>query len=276
MPELDKTEQLHLISYSGGIGSAVSCLLAHERGLNYEIIFADTLIEDEDLYRFNNDIARITGKSINWISCNKNPWDVYIDERYIGNSKTAHCSQRLKTDIVREFINDYYIEQNPILILGMSIEEIERVERAKKNWLPIEVDSLLIRFNFNNRHRQEQLLSKYGIALPRLYSYGFPHNNCGGFCCRSGQTQFATLLHHFPERYQWHVEQEERAFNAIGPTARPFIRYTVNGELKYLRLSEFKQLVESGELTPPLYDYGGCACFIDEIQEYNDNLLRDA
>ncbi|MBM4296506.1 MAG: hypothetical protein FJ143_02065, partial [Deltaproteobacteria bacterium] len=102
MPELDKTEQLHLISYSGGIGSAVSCLLAHERGLNYEIIFADTLIEDEDLYRFNNDIARITGKSINWISCNKNPWDVYIDERYIGNSKTAHCSQRLKTDIVRE------------------------------------------------------------------------------------------------------------------------------------------------------------------------------
>lgn len=257
--------RLHVISYSGGIGSAVSCLLAHEHGLNYEIVFADTLIEDEDLYRFNRDIATAVNKDIVWLSCDMNPWDVFIKERFIGNSRTAHCSQRLKTDVVRDFIKNFYSDSNPILILGMSIEEQERIDRAKKNWSPTDVDSLLIRFRCNSRCSQEELLAKYNIPLPRLYSYGFPHNNCGGFCCRSGQTQFATLLKHFPERYQWHVEQEERAYNAIGPTARPFIRQTVNGELRYLRMSEFRTMVESGEITPPLYDYGGCACFVDEV-----------
>lgn len=258
-------EKLHLISYSGGIGSAVSCLLAHEHGLNYEIVFADTLIEDEDLYRFNRDISKATGKPITHLSCGMNPWDVYIKERYIGNSRTAHCSQRLKTDIVREYISDFHKGKEVVLILGMSLEEKERIERAKRNWHPTEVDSLLIRYKHNSRCMQEELLQKYNIQMPRLYSYGFPHNNCGGFCCRSGQTQFATLLKHFPDRYQWHVEQEERAFKAIGPTARPFIRQTVNGQLRYLRMSEFRELVESGQITPPLYDFGGCACFIDEV-----------
>jgi hypothetical protein len=258
-------KQLHIISYSGGIGSAVSCLLAHKYNLNYEVIFADTLIEDEDLYRFNNDIASVIGKQITWLSCGMNPWDVYVKERYIGNSRTAHCSQRLKTDVVREHICSFYATLNPVLILGMSLEEQERIERAKKNWAPIEVDSLLMRYKCNSRQHQEEMLAAYGIALPRLYSYGFPHNNCGGFCCRSGQTQFASLLKHFPERYQWHVEQEERAYKAIGATAKPFIRQTVNGELRYLRMSEFRSMVESGELTPPLYDFGGCACFIDEV-----------
>jgi hypothetical protein len=254
-----------VISYSGGIGSAISCLLAHEHNLDYEMVFADTLIEDEDLHRFTSDIEHAVGKQVTKLCCDMNPWDVYIKERYIGNSRTAHCSQRLKTDVVREYIAANYRPEDVTLILGMSIEEQERIERARKNWAPISVASLLIRYKMNSRQAQEEMLCRYGIAMPRLYGYGFPHNNCGGFCCRSGLTQFATLLKHFPDRYQWHVEQEERAFKAIGPTARPFLRHTVNGVLHYLRMSEFRDMVQSGKLTPPLYDYGGCACFVDEV-----------
>lgn len=111
------------------------------------------------------------------------------------------------------------------------------------------------------------MIQKYGIRLPRLYDMGFPHNNCGGFCVRAGQTQFATLLKHFPERYQWHVEQEELAYAAIGPTARPFLRKNIKGVTHYLKLSEFRSMIESGEITADPYEFGGCACFVDEVVE---------
>lgn len=258
------THRLHLISFSGGIGSAVSCLLAHEHNLNYEMLFADTGIEDEDLHRFSKDIENAVGKKIAWMSCGKNPWDVYAEKKYIGNSRTAHCSTVLKTEVVRQYIYDFYIDSNPILVLGMSLEEIERIERAKQKWKPVEVESLLIRYRCNSRQAQEEKIASYGIKLPRLYDYGFPHNNCGGFCCKAGLTQFATLLRHFPERFAWHEEQEDKTFKAIGATARPFLRKVIDGKTHYLRLSEFRKQIEAGQLDVPSYDYGGCSCFTDE------------
>ena len=69
------------ISFSGGMGSAVSALVAHEKGLEFNLIFADTLIEDEDLYRFNGDIARVTGKEIIHLKDGRTPWDVFQDKR---------------------------------------------------------------------------------------------------------------------------------------------------------------------------------------------------
>lgn len=257
----------YLISFSGGIGSAASLLLAHKHNLSYAAIFADTLIEDEDLYRFKWDIESYIGKEITTLTDGRTPWEVYIDERFIGNSRTAHCSQRLKTDIVRDYIKtNWGINDYPILVLGMSKEESERIDRAKIRWNPIPVDSLLVKYGLNSRCEMESLINDCGIKIPRLYDYGFPHNNCGGFCCRSGQTQFATLLKHFPERFAWHEEQEQIARQKIGPTARPFLRMTRNGKLQYITLREFRLLVESGELTPPLYDFGGCACFVDEVE----------
>lgn len=53
-----------IISFSGGIGSAAFALLALEHDLDFECVFADTLIEDEDLHRFNAEIERVIGKPI--------------------------------------------------------------------------------------------------------------------------------------------------------------------------------------------------------------------
>ena len=189
----------YVISFSGGVGSAATVLLAHKMKLKYTAVFADTLIEDEDLYRFMSDIERVT-KPIVKLKNGMTPWDVFVKERYIGNSRTAHCSQRLKTDVVREWMMENC--PNSTLVLGMSLEEHERIERAKKKWSPIKVTSLLIENNINSRCTIESLIHDQNIPLPRLYDYGFPHNNCGGFCCRAGLTQFATLLSVFPERFE--------------------------------------------------------------------------
>lgn len=51
----------HIVSYSGGIGSAITAdMICKEYGKdNVVLLFADTLIEDNDLYRFNIDVINL-------------------------------------------------------------------------------------------------------------------------------------------------------------------------------------------------------------------------
>lgn len=251
----------YIISSSGGLGSAISALICHMHKLDYEMVFADTLIEDEDLYRFLHDIERVTGKEIVWLKDGRTPWDVFIDNKFIGNSRIAHCSQELKTATIFKCMNEN-CQPSDKPVLGMDMSEIDRIERAQKNWHPREVVSLLNNFRIW-RHQYDAILKHFGLTKPRLYELGFPHNNCGGFCVRAGLKQFATLLKWFPKRFLFHENEEQRAIAAIGPTARPFLRYSENYKTEYITLREFRQLVEKGLFKPKLYEASGCACFVD-------------
>ena len=152
------------ISYSGGMGSAVSALVAHEQGLDFNLIFADTLIEDEDLYRFNNDVASACGKEIITLTDGRTPWDVYADKRWIGNTRTAHCSTELKTKPVQEWLKNNARPSDP-LVLGMEWSEQDRIERAQANWQPRPVVSLLNRYKIT-RPEFEPILKRHGIKKP--------------------------------------------------------------------------------------------------------------
>ena len=59
----EKPNMKHIISYSGGLGSAITAdFVCKQYGKeNVILLFADTLIEDKDLYRFNEDIIKLLG-----------------------------------------------------------------------------------------------------------------------------------------------------------------------------------------------------------------------
>jgi hypothetical protein len=102
-------------------------------------------------------------------------------------------------------------------------------------------------------------LKEMNIRIPKLYTMGFPHNNCGGFCVKTGQAQFKMLLEKMPERYKEHEEAQEKLFEQIG-SKRPFIRLIRKGKMNYLSLKEFREhLQRNGQID--MYDYGGCGCF---------------
>jgi len=250
------------ISFSGGMGSAVSALLAYEKDLDFNLIFADTLIEDEDLYRFNKDIAKAVGKEIITLTDGRTPWDVYIDKRWIGNTRTAHCSTELKTKPVKAWLDKNAAPDDP-LVLGMDMSEQDRIDRAAKNWTPRPVVSLLNKFQVW-RPEFDLILNRYSIRKPRLYSQGYEHNNCGGFCCKAGLVQLERLYRTNPERYAYHEDQMERALTEIGSTARPFLRQVTDGETEYLTLKTFRQRLESGTAELPMFDVAGCGCFTDD------------
>lgn len=224
--------------------------------------FADTLIEDEDLYRFLDDIEVALDKKIIRVSDGRTPWEVFVDKKYIGNTRIAHCSQVLKTEQIKNWLSKNSKISDP-LVLGMDWSEQDRIERAQKNWAPRPVISLINEFKFWRPHWDKKF-EEYNLEKPRLYKQGFPHNNCGGFCVRAGLKQFATLLESNPERFEYHEKEEQKAIQKIGPTARPFLRHTPEGERRYLTLRQFREDYEQGKLKPKPFDYGGCGCFTDD------------
>jgi len=250
------------ISFSGGMGSAVSAILALEHGLKFNLVFADTLIEDEDLYRFNDDIARACGKEVIHLTDGRTPWDVYVDNRWIGNTRTAHCSTELKTKPVRKWLEENAQPDDP-LVLGMDMSELDRLERASKQWTPRPVVSLINEYGLW-RPQWPELLARHNVKPPRLYSLGYEHNNCGGFCCKAGLVQFERLYRTNPERYAYHEKEMERAMGEIGPTAKPFLRQSYQGEIQYITLKDFRLGIESQTMELPMFDDAGCGCFTDD------------
>jgi Phosphoadenosine phosphosulfate reductase family len=249
------------ISFSGGQGSAISALIAFENGLDFNLIFADTLVEDEDLYRFNADIARAVGREIIHLTDGRTPWDVYVDKRWIGNSRTAHCSTELKTNPVRKWLGENASPNDP-LVLGMDMSEQDRLERARRNW-DRPVISLINQYKIW-RPAWSEMFAKYGIEIPRLYRQGYEHNNCGGFCCKAGLVQFERLYRTRPDRYAYHEAEMTRAMDAIGPTAKPFLRQYADGDIQYLTLMDFREQLESKSMELPMFDNSGCGCFTEE------------
>lgn len=253
----------YIISLSGGIASAASAIIADKLGLRYSMVFADTTIEDADLYRFIYELAEKLNKPLVHLKDGRDPWDVFVDKRYIGNSRTAHCSIVLKTEQVRKWANENTWFASP-MILGMYRDEEDRLIRAKKNWAPRPVRSLLIE-NKVYPDDANKLLAELDIKPPALYDLGFPHNNCGGMCVRAGQGQFATLLERKPDFYAEQEARQEWAMEKIGPTACGFIRATIDGDMSYFTMKQFRQLVQNGKIKPKMYEMGGCGCFVDDV-----------
>ena len=251
----------YVVSYSGGIGSfcAVHRLLqTASKEDHVTLLFCDTLIEDEDLYRFLDESAAKLGLPVVKIADGRTPWEVFKDKRYQGNTRTAHCSQVLKTELARTWIENN--QPDATLVLGIDWQESERLGRAQKNW-EIPVIAPLCDKPWLTKDDMKNIVKSYGIALPRLYGMGFPHNNCGGFCVRAGLKQFKKLMENFPERFEHHRQEQEKLMEAV-PTVRPFLRKQINGGEHYLTLTQFRDMgAPEGEQHE--MQWGGCGCFVD-------------
>jgi hypothetical protein len=275
------TMTMHHISLSGGLASAANALLAYQSGEPFMMWFADTTIEDDDLYRFVYDIERLNIGPLIRLKDGRDPWDVFVDEQYIGNSRVAPCSRVLKTDLIERHLETLAVPTDTIVI-GFSYDEEERQERAIKRWSPRPVRSFIAEQRLSGQHVEQLVCGLWGIRKPRLYDMGFIHNNCGGMCVRGGQGQFATLLDKRPALYMKHEQRNEWARKQIQQKANEriaagtyrgksgegssggFIRVRREGVTEYLHMKEFRERVQSGELIPARYEMGGCGCFTDD------------
>ncbi len=219
----------HIVFYSGGLGSWATAkrVVQAEGAENVICMFTDTLIEDEDLYRFllettqdiygvdNSDLiekargivpvshetmderkrqltelaAEASERNPNfvWINDGRDPWDVFFDVRFLGNSRLAQCSHELKQKQSAKWLKERYTPEECVLYLGIDWTEEHRTKAPRKNWAPYEVRYPMCEEPLLTKIDVAKALVESGIEQPKLYDLGFSHNNCF-----SGDTRFIT------------------------------------------------------------------------------------
>lgn len=270
---------------------------------NVLLMFTDTLIEDKDLYRFlietsselygiwADDLVKATkyipdvGKetmserreylkelarrtreripNLVWIMDGRDPWQVFRDSRWIGNSRVAQCSHKLKQDMSAKYIKDNFSDpESVVLYLGIDWTEEHRTASPIKNWKPYRVEFPMCEEPLMDKKDVQRKLQDVGIELPELYKLGFSHNNCGGFCVRAGQGHFANLLKQKPELYAYHEEKEEEMRQFLDKDVT--ILKKQKNKVRYnLSLKDLREQLQRDSSKIDMTDIGGCGCFVD-------------
>ncbi|MFS1518633.1 hypothetical protein V1503_19535 [Bacillus sp. SCS-151] len=264
------------------------------------LLFTDTLIEDKDLYRFlietsqeifnidcrdlikmTEDIPDVSHKTMNlrktylmdlsdkvskrlsqfkWIADGRDPWDIFKDVRWIGNSRIAQCSHMLKQDMSAKWLEGTYSPDECVLYLGIDWTEEHRTKAPTKNWRPYTVGFPMCEEPYLTKDEMLESLEELGVKIPRLYEMNFSHNNCGGFCVRAGQGHFINLLKQNPELYRYHEDKEKEMRNFLNKDVS-ILRRTRNKVRQNLTLEQLRRIHETGQEID-MIDIGGCGCFI--------------
>lgn len=253
----------NLVFFSGGICSwAAAKLCARKYGTNgMVLLFADTKMEDEDLYRFIREASENIGLPLVTIADGRTPWEVMRDERLLASTRMDSCSRILKRELMDAWVKEN-CEADTTLHFGLDWTEQHRLNRLRLRKAPRPVEALTATEEPPlTKPQMLAWLEREGIKPPRLYGLGFPHNNCGGFCVKAGQAQFALLHRVMPERYRQHEESEAELRQHLG-WRQTILRDRRGGKTQPLSLADFRKRLEQQQ-SFDAHEWGGCGCAID-------------
>lgn len=289
----------------GGHGCAERVIAQHGVK-HVSFLFTDTLMEDSDLYRFliesacklvdvavpadwladvaqlpewhedrfgrrlalddlRTRAARFVPQLI-WIADGRDPREVFIDGKFIGNSRVDPCAAELKRDLADRWLRTNCHRDNTIVYLGFDWSEKHRFDDGeghgalhrygKNGWTarsPL-CDAPFVREPWNKIAR----CADAGLRPARLYILGEPHNNCGGGCVKKGIGGWAHRYRTFPERFAVDEQMEADARQQLGKDVS-ILTDRRGGERRPLTLRDLRARVDAGETFP--MDTGGCGCF---------------
>lgn len=222
---------VHVAMFSGGASSAYAAYtMVQKYGKeNCILFFTNTLWEDEDNYRFMDEVAEYLGVELTERLDGRNPEEVFHDTRFLGNSRMAKCSEVLKVRQTVLFIDDELINKRnlqPILYFGIGPHEKHRADRLTEFYEHNCIEPIESRFPMIDSYVEEGRVrdiieNEWGIKLPRMYYYEytegdekgqkiFTHANCGGRCVRGGFQHYKGLYLVWKDQYMKQEEMEER------------------------------------------------------------------
>ncbi|QVK19753.1 hypothetical protein KHQ81_15440 (plasmid) [Mycoplasmatota bacterium] len=214
-----------VVFFSGGKGSFVVACHLKETYPNDNLIlyFTDSLIEDQDLYRFLFEASDKLELPLLYHSANTTPIQLMAKQKILFNSRFGNCSKYLKMKVAQDYFkkdkepvlhqwhNGQYLKndlfkkaEDTILYFGIDFTEMRRVEPIKQNWSPYKVEFPLVDDVFD----YDFYFQKYDIKRPRLYNLGFSHNNCSGKCFKAGVKHFKLLKDKLPKMFEELMCQE--------------------------------------------------------------------
>lgn len=237
------------------------------------LLFADTLIEDSDLYDFNEWTAVRYGVPITRVSREITPWQLFRREGLIANNRFPICSTKLKREPLDEWFAKNCVpkydlfDEADIRYVGLDWTEGHRLEDLREskpqwNWVAPMAEWKPL---WDKNKMICELQKLRGGWMPKAYVDGFPHNNCGRRCVRAGITHFIHLYKTDPAAFlDW--ENEERVtraeFAVRGISSGDFsvLKDRRGGETKTLTFEQLRERILAEDKSLPKDDWGGCGC----------------
>lgn len=251
----------HVVQFSTGAGSAeVAWRVVAEHGAaSVTLLTADTLVEDDDNWRFATEVVDRLGCQWVILTDGRTPMQAGLDARVVPNNRMAVCSRVLKRDLLRAHIEAHFVSADTVIYLGFDWTEPERHDRSIAHWAPWRIVSPLLDPPYVSKPDLLDLFRGRGIEPPRLYAQGFAHANCGGACVRGGQAQWELLLRVNRPRYLEWEASEEKSRAELGKDVS-ILRDRTKGTLRPLTLQAFREHLDD---QPGLFDgedWGACGC----------------
>lgn len=278
----------HVVMFSGGAASYVAAKRVIEKygKENVTLLFADTRTEDETLYEFVAQAEKALGLKVTipvpqarYVEV-KDIWDVFFGERMIAHNGIGVCTKNLKQIPCDNWIKRNFPNPDDVTIwVGIDMWEQHRLigsdkkQGLAKKKLPYVYKSPLFEKPYLVKKDMLNICLTDGLDIPELYTLGFEHNNCGGFCVKAGKAHFKNLLKTKRARYLYHERREQEFREFIGKDVSILTdQIRIPGEKKYrketLTLKQFRERIEAqgeGLLQIDFEDSGGggCGCFSD-------------
>ncbi len=256
----------HVVHFSGGSCSwAAGKRVVERHGLDGVILlFADVKYEDEDTYRYLAESAANIGAPLVTIADGRNPWEVFHDERMLGNSRFDPCSKILKRQLLDRWVRAN-CDADTVHHFGIHSSEIDRFLNLRARMAPTKVSAPLCERPIMGLRGIQDWEAREGLRRQKLYEEGFPHANCGGRCVKQGQAGWALLLRRRPDSFAECERKEQEMRDFLGKNVS-MLKERTGGESRPLTLATLRARIEAGVKTDE-FDFGGCACAIEEPAE---------
>lgn len=245
----------HIASFSTGVPSAFMVERLRERygDQNVIVVFMDVLNEDEDNYRFKNELAEKRWQRLELVDLceGRNPWQVSEDHNMIFNQKIHACTRELKIEPFMRWLAKF--DPHDVTIhIGIDWHETHRCKAIRRNYnaAGYTVDFPLLWKPLEHRPYNEIAREEWGIEPPRMYAQGYSHGNCGERGCFAwGIGDWLRFYVNAPQKFlrseAWEREMRKRP----GMEKYAICRDQSNGEVKPRTLEQIRIEYES---TPQL------------------------
>jgi hypothetical protein len=247
-----------VVSFSTGLSSALACerVLAkfnpNEVNEVY-VVFMDTLIEDEDNYRFAGEVYQRWAKLYpGWqhirLTEGVDPYEVADKHNMIFNQRRHPCTRVLKIEPFMRWLET--LDGPSTVYIGFDYSELHRTEATTRNYeeAGYGVDYPLLWRPVEERDYSQVARDDWEIEPPRMYGMGYSHANCGGRCVAMGQKDWLLTLINFPERFAQVEEWERQMRKREGPHKYAILRRSINGISTPMTLEELRERYLAGKI----------------------------
>lgn len=194
--------------YSDGAASAVATKLMLDDGHLIRIIKTETNSEHPDNIRFQRDISIWFGQAIETLHNGKyfDVDDCIEKTNFLRGPKGARCTVELKKKVRFQLG-----ELDKVHVFGYTADS-----RDSKRALSLTLSNPEYKLKFPliergyTKSRCIEILRNAGIEIPKMYSLGFPNNNCLGCLKAEGAEYWLLIKKNFPDIFKKRAEQERK------------------------------------------------------------------